>query len=101
MNIAGTSKFRLWKLDNQTRSFDDLFNDISTQYLETKKVIIDGEQIEYNTENVMSLNLNPDSLLIVERLSDDSQEFAFKSTSNPDEELKDESSETESNGDLK
>ena len=101
LNTAGTGKFRLWKLDNQTRSFDDLFNDINAQYKETKKFSIDGEQIEYSTENVMSLNLNPDSLLIVEKLPGDSQEFAFNSTSNQDEELKDESSKTESNGDLK
>ena len=69
-DAAGTNNFRLWKLDNQTRSFDDLFTDIKTQYENGRKVIIDGEQIEYSTENVMSLNLSPNSLLILEGLPD-------------------------------
>ena len=89
MSTVGTSKFRLWKLDNQTKSFDDLFNDIKIQYETTRTVTIDGEQIEYSAENVMTLNLKTDSLLIVEGLPLDRQEFAFRTTLNADVELED------------
>ena len=101
INIVSTSNFRLWKLNSQTRSFNDLFNDIKIQYETTKKITIDGEQIKYSTENIMTLNLNTGSLLIVEELPLDSQEFAFQSTLNADLEMGNERSKTGRSEDLK
>ena len=78
LDSVGNSNFRLWKLENQTESFKSIFNDINTQYITTKKVYINGKQIESSTANVMTLNLDEDSLLIVENLPDSSNEFAFQ-----------------------
>ena len=94
LDSVGTSNFRLWKLENQTESFESIFNDIKTQYETTKRVYINGEQIESSTANVMTLNLDADSLLIIEKLPMKSQEFAFRSTLNTEVETKDENSKT-------
>ena len=68
LDSIGTSNFRLWKLENQIESFKSIFNNIKTQYERTKRVYINGEQIESSIANVMTLNLDEDSLLIVEKI---------------------------------
>ena len=78
MEIICTSDFRFWKLDIQNTSLDSLLNDIQRAFEEQNEFLLGAEQIKYNTQNIMTLNIDSHSLLIIEKLFIDGDEPDFQ-----------------------
>ena len=78
MKIICTSDFKLWKLDAQNTSLYSLLNDIQRTFEEQNEFHLDAEQIKYSTQNIMTLNIDSHSLLIIEKLSIDDDEPDFQ-----------------------
>ena len=78
MEIICTSDFNLWKLDIQNTSLDSLLNDIHKAFEEEKEFLIDREQIKFSNQSIMTLNIDSNSLLIIEKLFIDGDEPDFQ-----------------------
>ena len=78
MEIICTSDFILWKLVAQNTSLDLLLNNIQKAFEGENEFLLDAEQIKYNTQNIMTLNIDSHSLLIIEKLSIDGDELDFQ-----------------------
>ena len=78
MEIICTNDFYLWKLDIQHTSLDSLLNDIQKAFEEEREFLIDREQIKFSNQNIMTLNIDSYSLLIIVKLSIDGDEPDFQ-----------------------